>query len=348
MWVLLYRENGARRYLTLGAHSKMSKSDARKKRDELMQEINARQAAAPDPEITFGDFFEGVALPFLRSKWKRSTASTSENRIRHHLLAAFGEQKLSTLGLQGLQAFLTAKAADFSRSVVAHLRWDLRSVFKLAVAEGYVKRDPTGALYTPKEAKVAATRAMSREEVEKHINALGIRERVIDQLAIFVGMRPGEILALQRKHVSEGGERIVIEQRLYRGDLDTPKTHTSKRIVAIPPKTAAAVREWMTYVDGKPDAWVFASENPARPMWRDNIWFRYMKPKLETVGLGWANFQVMRRTHASLGHDAGIDPKVAADQRGHGIGVALDVYTHASLAKRAEAAARLENSVFAA
>ena len=44
--------------------------------------------------------------------------------------------------------------------------------------------------------------------------------------------------------------------------------------------------------------------------------------------MAWANFQVLRRTHASLGHDAEIDPKVAADQRGHGIGVALDVYTH--------------------
>ena len=40
----------------------------------------------------------------------------------------------------------------------------------------------------------------------------------------------------------------------------------------------------------------------------------------------------------SLGHQAGIDPKVSADQRGHGIGVALDVYTKAALSTRAEAA----------
>jgi hypothetical protein len=40
---------------------------------------------APDPDITFGEFLEGIALPFLRSKWKRSTAGTTENRITHHL-----------------------------------------------------------------------------------------------------------------------------------------------------------------------------------------------------------------------------------------------------------------------
>ena len=69
---------------------------------------------------------------------------------------------------------------------------------------------------------------------------------------------------------------------------------------------------------------------------------------LSSVGLGWATFQVLRRTHASLGHEAGIDPKVAADQRGHGIGVAIDVYTKAALSRRAEAAEQLENAVLTA
>jgi hypothetical protein len=57
---------------------------------------------------------------------------------------------------------------------------------------------------------------------------------------------------------------------------------------------------------------------------------------------------VLRRTHASLGHEAGIDPKVSADQRGHGIGVAIDVYTKSAFAKRADAAERLENAVLTA
>ncbi len=71
-----------------------------------------------------------------------------------------------------------------------------------------------------------------------------------------------------------------------------------------------------------------------------------MKPKLELIGLGWANFQVLRRTHASLGHELGIDPKVSADQRGHGIGVALDVYTRSSVETRRGAAEVLESSIF--
>ena len=61
---------------------------------------------------------------------------------------------------------------------------------------------PTAALYTPRQAATSENRAMNKEEVEHYINALEQRERVIAHLAIFAGMRPGEILALQRRHVS--------------------------------------------------------------------------------------------------------------------------------------------------
>jgi integrase len=345
MWVLLYWEGSARRYLTLGPHSKLSKSDAQKKRGEIMNEVNARQSASPDPDITFGAFVEGVALPFLLAKWKASTALTTENRIRCHLLSEFKEVALKSLGLKTLQAFLKSKAETLSKSVVAHLRWDLRGIFKLAQAEGYIERDPTAALYTPKEASTAEVRVMTGKEVEQLIDTLEERERVIAHLAIFGGMRPGEILGLQRKHVSKDCGEIVIEQRLYRGDIDTPKTNSSARTVAIPSQTAHQLKGWMTIVGNNPTDWVFASENPAKPMWRDNVWFRNMKPRLSKVGLGWANFQVMRRTNASLGHEVGIDPKVSADQRGHGIGVSIDVYTHSSVETRRGAAERLEHSV---
>jgi hypothetical protein len=131
MWVVLYRDAGVRKYYTVGLHSKMSKSQAQEKQAEFMKEVNLRQAQAPDPNMTFGDFLEGVALPFYRSKWKRSTAGTTESRIRHHLLEEFGPEKLSGLTLKPLQAFLSTKAATFSRSIVAQLRWDLTTPMRV-------------------------------------------------------------------------------------------------------------------------------------------------------------------------------------------------------------------------
>ena len=98
-------------------------------------------------------------------------------------------------------------------------------------------------------------------------------------------------------------------------------------------------------MDDSSEAWLFASENPETPLWRENLWQRHMLPHLKKEGLEWASFQVMRRTHTSPAHDAGIDPKIVADQRGHGIGDALQFYTRASLSSRAKAVEQLEQAL---
>ena len=53
----------------------------------------------------------------------------------------------------------------------------------------------------------------------------------------------------------------------------------------------------------------------------------------------------MRRTHASLFRKAGIDPKLVADQLGHGLEVNLDVYTISDLGQRLESVNLLEQSL---
>jgi hypothetical protein len=94
-------------------------------------------------------------------------------------------------------------------------------------------------------------------------------------------------------------------------------------------------------LDTGPDALVFPSERGTY-LSRDNFLRRNIQKKLDKIGLGWVNFQVLRRTQASLGHKEGVDPKVAADQRGHAIGVAIDTYTDSDLESRLEAVTKLE------
>jgi len=67
--------------------------------------------------------------------------------------------------------------------------------------------------------------------------------------------------------------------------------------------------------------------------------------RITLAGMKRLTFQVMRRTNGSLSHKRGIDPKVAADQRGHGIGVSLDVYTRADLVQKLEAVRVLDSPV---
>jgi integrase len=98
----------------------------------------------------------------------------------------------------------------------------------------------------------------------------------------------------------------------------------------------------------EPEAWLFPSEKLTTPFSRENCWQRNLGPRLKTNGLGWVNFQVMRRTHSSLMWDLQVDPKVTADQLGHSVDVNQNVYTQANLNRRLEAVRRLENACLAA
>jgi len=109
--------------------------------------------------------------------------------------------------------------------------------------------------------------------------------------------------------------------------FDTPK-NGKVREIAISDGTSDLLKEWRNLAaDPSPRGFVFPSETLTTPLSADNLWRRVMKPKLEKVGLGWATFQVLRKTNASLSKKYGVDPKVASDQRGHGIGVSMEVYT---------------------
>ena len=337
-WVAQWREAGRLRKKALGRISEMTKSEALTEFDDILAGVNRNRL---NGHHTLEHFVDTTYFPFYKRKWKASTAETNESRVRHHILGCFGNRKLGSFTRVELQDFLDAKAEVLSFSVVDHLRWDLRQILELGRAEGILERSPAALLFTPRAAQKPRRKRMNWKEVQQLFNALDLRERLIAMLAVIAGMRPGEILALQWKHIR--GDAVSIRQRVYRRVLDTPKSAHSVREVALSPQLEKLLAEWKTLVaDSSTEAWVFSSE-AGSPLARDNLWQRNFKSRLQKVGLEWATFQVMRRTHSTLMKELGTDPKLVADQQGHTVDVNLNVYTRSSIHARKKAVERLEN-----
>jgi integrase len=240
-----------------------------------------------------------------------------------------------------LQDFLDRKALDLSSSVVSHLRWFLNGIFKLALSDALIQGNPAAELKIPRKCQAGrAMRPLTEEEVNKYLEVFDLRERLIARLAIFEDMRPGEILALRWKSVA--GETIRVEERVYKRVRNTPKNGKTRE-GAISDTTIDLMKEWAGLaLDSSPDGFVFPSEKIITPLSLDNLWRRSMFPKLEKVGLDWATFQVLRKTNASLSKKAGVDPKVASDQRGHGLGVSMEVYTSSDMEQKRAAVNQLD------
>ena len=202
-WVGQWRDGGKRPKRRLGLVSRMTKTEAQRALAAILAPINSRDAP-PSGARVFADFVERVFEPFYLRKWKRSTAMTNKERMRKHVLPEFGNCKLGSFTRDQLQDYLDRKAASgLSFSVVDHLRWDLKQVFDMAVAEGYLLRNPAQLIFTPRECPRPTSQSMTIEEVRKLYGVLGVRERLIAQLAIGACMRPGEIFAM-------GAARIAV------------------------------------------------------------------------------------------------------------------------------------------
>jgi integrase len=107
----------------------------------------------------------------------------------------------------------------------------------------------------------------------------------------------------------------------------------------------AEIETWrMMAAETRDDAWVFPSERMT-PLSKDNCWRRVMYPALAKVGLGWANFLVMRRTHATLMKALGADGKLVADQLGHSLDVNQNVYTQSPVESRLAIVNQLEKNL---
>ena len=346
VWVAQWWEDGHRRSKVLGKCSSMPKSEAEARMAQILERTNAGAGHPEKPVYTFGVYVEQIFLPLCRRKWKESTRMTTEPRFNYHLLPAFAPMQLNAITRDDLQDFLDRKGKELSRSVVDHLRWDLNAIFKTAMSDGVVENNPASALFTPVCKETGEKRFMTPDQVRRALSVLDLRERLIFRMAVFDGMRPGEILAIQLGNIRE--HSVLIDKRVYKGNIDTPKGRKGKRtarVVALSPGTVQDLALWrdMLLVQ-KADSFLFPTERNT-PLSRDNIWNRHMEPKLEKVGLEWATFQVLRRTNARLGRKASIDDKVAADQRGHGLGVSLEVYSQSDLEQKIEAVKRLESEV---
>jgi len=325
----------------------MTKSEACEKLADIVKPINQRVAGAAPREVTVEDFVNNVFLPFYRRKWKRVTNKARTESIQHYIVGAFGSRPLASLTRDDMQQFLDARK-HLAFSMVDHLRWDLKQILDLAVAEGVIAKNPayvsgTMQLFVPKECPKPNRTVMTLEQVKRAFGLLELRERCIFKLGVIGGLRCSEIFGLRRGRVKQ--DRVGIVERVCKRDIDTPKTEKSVREAALASGLQQDLELWLaSSPDTGPDGWLFPSEKLTTPLDADNVMERYTRPKLKIVSLEWVDYRAMRRTHSSLMKERGVDPKLVADQQGHTVDVNQNVYTITSLKSRLEAVETLESA----
>jgi len=339
VWRAQWRENGRGRTRILGRVCDLSRADARAELDRILSAAPGAVAGGKTSPVTFRRFVLDEYLTVRSRVWKRSTAATTEQLIRDHILGALGDRPIASVGRRDLQDHLDGLArAGLSASVVGHVRWQLRAIFAIAQADGLVAQNPAAALVMPRCKAAPVKRIISVESIQRAQMALGLRERLFFRLAVCEGMRPGEIAGLQVGDARKDG--IHIERRVYRGQIDSPKSWRSRRVVPPTTGTRTLLKAWIELLrDRRPEAWLFPSERETTPIDPGNLWRRRIQPALKTAGVSGVNYQALRRTWVSQMAEAERDPKIRAALAGHSVDVSENEYRQPDL-ERLETAMR--------
>ncbi len=308
---------------------------ARAWRTQAAREAQLGGLRAPSP-ITVreaaSEWLHGVQAGAIRNRsgdlYKPSARRGYEQALRLRVLPALGAHKLADVRTPDVQLLVDRwQAAGLSPSVIRNTLLPLRVIYRRALARGLVAANPTNALELP-AVRGRRDRIASPTEAARLLAALGAPERTIWAMAMYAGLRLGELRALRWQDVDLAAGVIHVRRSWdpQEGEV-APKSRAGKRRVPIPARLRDELLEHrMTKSPATPQL-VFARSdgsplNPATINARATCAWR--AASLKPIGLHEA-----RHTFASLMIAAGVNAKALSSYLGHAnIAVTFDRYGH--------------------
>ncbi len=348
-------ENGKRKRVVKSF--KGTKREAEKELARLITEAEQGVFVVPS-NSTVADLLKAWLDKYARPNLARTTVEGYEIAINKHLIPALGAVPLEKLTPLMIQSYCADKLKQVSPRTVQLHYTVLREALSHAVKWQLLARNPADAVDRPKYKRpdIGSLNAQELQKFLAYVRRSQHQDYNLIVLAVFTGMRLGELLALRWDDVDLDQGRIFVRRAAhYTGEVGIyeadPKTEKSRRQIILPPTAVRALKQQKEAVDRakklQPELYedndlVFPTidgkmQNPKNVSHR----FSALAKKAGFPGL---TFHGLRHTHASLLLAEGVHPKVVQERLGHStISITLDTYSHTVPTLQEEAAAKLEN-----
>lgn len=162
-------------------------------------------------------------------------------------------------------------------------------------------------------------------EVGKIIAASRGEHKVFYWLAAETGLRAGELAGLKLTDIS--GESLTVNQSVWQGKEQAPKTDNAVRTLAISPQLVTLLWEQIARQKAKSHEFLFSATTGSP--WDMNVYRRRkMRKLLESLGIQQAGFHAFRHFNISLLDSLRVPLKVIQERAGHALtgSFTLDVY----------------------
>jgi integrase len=312
-----------RRSEVLGESAKLTRRKAQRILEERLDSINA-----PNYRILSAATFSKFVLRWeatVMTQYKPSTQSTLKGHIKNFLNPYFGPREVRDIRPEQVQRFLSGLVA--SPKTVRNIIATFRMIWKSARSWGYASHDALEGIVLPKKQR-SARFFFTVEEVQRILRGAVEPYRTFYWLAAETGMRSGEICGLRVDDVDLDRRLVSVQQSVWHGKVQTPKTETAFRGFALSPTLVDQLRTFL--LQWRPNAHGLLFSTRTGSPWDSNLLVkRKLKPLLEKLGIRHGGLHAFRHGNATLMDRLGVPMKVRQQRLGHSDAkMTLGTYTH--------------------
>ncbi|HEV2123912.1 MAG TPA: tyrosine-type recombinase/integrase, partial [Chloroflexota bacterium] len=226
-----------------------TKTEVRRKVEQLVSE-HQRGIPIATSSPAVATFLEEWLEHVVKPKRRRRTYEAYESIVRVHLIPAIGRHKLERLTALQVQAMLNEKrAAGVSGRTVYTIRAVLRAALNQALRWDMVPRNVATLTDAPTPDDFEA-KPIPAEDVARLLPAAkGDRLEALWLLAVWLGLRQGELFGLRWSDVDLDGRSLKVRKQLQwagskprTAQLVDLKTERSKRTIPLPAPLVTALR----------------------------------------------------------------------------------------------------------
>lgn len=331
-----------------------SYADVKQKLLLAKQEQSLQQTTAPKASpCLLEKWLELWLFQYAKFNIKESTLAHYYNCIHRHILPEFGKVPIDRLSSVEMQLFLNRKLESgrvdgkggLSPKTVKDLHTILCTALKQAQLSGVIEKNPCINIKLPTD-RYSRFRVLTVEEqsiLEKAVFASDHYLTTGVVLALYTGLRLGEVCALKWQDIDFKKRQISISGNLQRINLMQEETDKKTEMVLSTPKSSTSVRmiplteslcrylleQQQEQTQRVGTSCTFVVSKYSKGFIDPRTLQNYFKSLLNDLGINGASFHTLRHTFATRAIEVGMDVKSISEVLGHAdVTITLKKYVH--------------------
>jgi integrase len=365
VWYLLYDApaNGARRNLRSVRIGKMPKAEADAKKREILCAVDKGMAREQAPSTSVEAFLNSW-IEATRDRLASRTAERYTSIVKLHIVPVVGNVKLSRLTPEHVRKiYKTVRDKGLSNQTCLHVHRALHTALQYGVREERILSENVAGRVKAPAVERREHAPVSREQIRFLMAAAnGTRLDAPIAVAALTGLRRGELLAVQWRHVDLDKGTLFVAASLEHSRATSghirfkgPKSKTSRRLIPLAPECVMLLRSHKAQQEEERgvagDAYVdndLVFPNPDGSPWPPDTFTTQFSKLARSVGMRGFRFHDLRHAFASLTLSDGVSIKEVQSLLGHSSPVVtLSVYARSIEGLGRQAVNELARSLFA-